>query len=130
MISCDRKGSGRLQCWREGLLSPHARKTAFGSSGFDTIISATGLVPGNANFRSEQMSINRRHFNQLLLLGGAGLAWGGSPSWASAAETPVSGGTLNWAYYPDPTSLIAINTSSGTGQALALGIFEGDLNIV
>lgn len=74
------------------------------------------------------MSINRRHFNQLLLLGGAGLAWGGIPSGASAAETPVSGGTLNWAYYPDPTALIAINTSSGTGQAIGPKINEGLLD--
>ena len=71
------------------------------------------------------MSINRRHFNQLLLLGGAGLALGGDPSRASAAETPVSGGTLNWAYYPDPTALIAINTSSGTGQAIGPKVNEG-----
>ncbi|KAA1177010.1 ABC transporter substrate-binding protein [Rhizobium tropici] len=74
------------------------------------------------------MSINRRHFNQLLLLGGAGLAFGGIPSGASAAETPVSGGTLTWAYYPDPTALIAINTSSGTGQAIGPKINEGLLD--
>ena len=61
------------------------------------------------------MSINRRQFHQLLLLGGAGLAFG-IPQLTDAADVPVSGGTLNWAYYPDPTALIAINTSSGTGR--------------
>ena len=72
------------------------------------------------------MSINRRHFNQLLLLSSASLALG-QPSFA-AAETPVRGGTLNWAYYPDPTSLIAINTSSGTGQAIGPKVNEGLLD--
>jgi ABC-type transport system substrate-binding protein len=43
----------------------------------------------------------------------------------AAGEPPVRGGTLNWAYYPDPTSLIAINTSSGTGQAIGPKITEG-----
>ncbi|WP_113423322.1 ABC transporter substrate-binding protein [Rhizobium sp. SYY.PMSO] len=74
------------------------------------------------------MSIDRRHFNQLLLLGGAGVTFGSIPSWAAAAETPVNGGTLNWAYYPDPTALIAINTSSGTGQAIGPKINEGLLD--
>lgn len=72
------------------------------------------------------MSINRRQFNQLLLLSGASLAIAGTPHSASAAtETPVKGGTLNWAYYPDPTALIAINTSSGTGQAIGPKVNEG-----
>ncbi|MER8702638.1 ABC transporter substrate-binding protein [Mesorhizobium sp. M0768] len=72
------------------------------------------------------MSVNRRHFNQLLLLGGASFAL---PGVSFAAEgTPVQGGTLNWAYYPDPTSLIAINTSSGTGQAIGPKVNEGLLD--
>ncbi len=81
------------------------------------------------------MSINRRQFNQLLLAGSAGLALGGVPTFAAAAatETPVRGGTLNWAYYPDPSALIAINTSSGTGQAIGPkineGLFDFDYNL-
>ncbi len=73
------------------------------------------------------MSINRRQFNQFLLAGAAGLAFGAAgPQVAGAAsETPVRGGTLNWAYYPDPSALIAINTSSGTGQAIGPKINEG-----
>lgn len=75
------------------------------------------------------MSINRRQFNQLLLLSSASLAFAGVPDIGEAAgEPPVRGGTLNWAYYPDPTSLIAINTSSGTGQAIGPKINEGLLD--
>jgi peptide/nickel transport system substrate-binding protein len=74
------------------------------------------------------MSIKRRQFNQLLL-SGASLAFAGVPGLTEAAgEVPVRGGTLNWAYYPDPTSLIAINTSSGTGQAIGPKINEGLLD--
>jgi len=40
-------------------------------------------------------------------------------------EQPVSGGTLNWVYYPDPSAIIAINTSSGTGQTIGSKINEG-----
>ncbi|MFT4117717.1 ABC transporter substrate-binding protein [Bradyrhizobium sp.] len=41
------------------------------------------------------------------------------------AGKPVSGGTLNWVYYPDPSAIIAINTSSGTGQTIGSKINEG-----
>ncbi|MFT4183582.1 MAG: ABC transporter substrate-binding protein, partial [Rhizobium sp.] len=80
------------------------------------------------------MTINRRQFNQLLLLSGTSLAFAGFPEIGKAAgETPVRGGTLNWAYYPDPTQLIAINTSSGTGQAIGPkvneGLFDFDYNL-
>ncbi len=73
------------------------------------------------------MSFNRRSFNQMLMLAGASLAL---PKLAFGAEaskkTPVPGGTLNWLYYPDPGSaLIAINTSSGTGQAIGPKTNEG-----
>lgn len=72
------------------------------------------------------MSINRRQFNQLLVFSGAGLAFAGLPVTAhAAAESPVRGGTLNWGYYPDPSALIAINTSSGTGQAIGPKVNEG-----
>jgi len=69
------------------------------------------------------MTIQRRDLNRLLLLSGAASMM---PAVAQAAPgTPVSGGTLNWAYYPDPSAIIAINTSSGTGQAIGPKINEG-----
>jgi peptide/nickel transport system substrate-binding protein len=69
------------------------------------------------------MTIQRRDLNRLLLLSGAAAMM---PAVAQAAPgTPVSGGTLNWAYYPDPSAIIAINTSSGTGQAIGPKINEG-----
>ncbi|RUW30390.1 MULTISPECIES: ABC transporter substrate-binding protein [unclassified Mesorhizobium] len=72
------------------------------------------------------MSLDRRQFNQLLFLGAASFALPGGASVAVAAEgAPVAGGTLNWAYYPDPSSLIAINTTSGTGQAIGPKVNEG-----
>jgi len=74
----------------------------------------------------QAMSIDRRQFHQLLLLGAASFALPNGATIAVAAEgTPVPGGTLNWAYYPDPSSLIAINTSSGTGQAIGPKVNEG-----
>ena len=72
------------------------------------------------------MPILRRELNRLLLLGGAAI---GIPDIARAAsDQPVFGGTLNWAYYPDPSAIIAINTSSGTGQAIGPKINEGLLS--
>lgn len=70
------------------------------------------------------MSINRRSFTQLLFLAGASVAL---PNFAFAqAATPIRGGTLNWVYKVDPgTALFAINTSSGTGQAIGPKIVEG-----
>jgi len=68
--------------------------------------------------------INRRQFGQGGLA--ATLAAVLRPLHLSAAEaTPVSGGTLNWVFYPDPSALIAINTSSGTGQTIGTKINEG-----
>jgi peptide/nickel transport system substrate-binding protein len=69
------------------------------------------------------MTLPRRDLNRLMLLGGAAAIL---PTAVQAApRTPVSGGTLNWAYYPDPNSIIAINTSSGTGAAIGTKINEG-----
>src|ERR1700712_5328807 len=69
------------------------------------------------------MTIQRRDLNRLLLLTGAASI---IPAFGQAAPaTPVVGGTLNWAYYPDPNAIIAINTSSGTGQAIGPKINEG-----
>ncbi|TGD99402.1 ABC transporter substrate-binding protein [Methylobacterium nonmethylotrophicum] len=36
------------------------------------------------------------------------------------AETPERGGTRDWASFPGPPALIAINTTSGTGQTYSL----------
>jgi peptide/nickel transport system substrate-binding protein len=67
------------------------------------------------------MTLQRRDLNRLLLLSAAAL-----PSVVRAASrTPLSGGTLNWAYFPDPNAIIAINTSSGTAQAIGPKINEG-----
>ncbi|MEH2549841.1 peptide/nickel transport system substrate-binding protein [Bradyrhizobium sp. AZCC 2262] len=40
----------------------------------------------------------------------------------------MSGGTLNWVYFPDPSAIVAINTSSGTGQTIGSKINEGLLS--
>ena len=69
------------------------------------------------------MTLHRRDLNRLLLAGGAAAALPGVAR--AAGETPVAGGTLNWAYYPDPSAIIAINTSSGTGQAIGPKVNEG-----
>jgi len=72
------------------------------------------------------MVINRRRFNQLALIAGASVLLPISDEARAASATPVRGGTLNWLYYPDPgSSLIAINTSSGTGQAIGPKTHEG-----
>lgn len=70
------------------------------------------------------MLFSRRLFNQLLLLTTVSLAL---PTSAFAQEAkPISGGTLNWVYRVDPgTALFAINTSSGTGQAIGPKVVEG-----
>ncbi len=74
------------------------------------------------------MSISRRQFNQLVLLATAA---GTLPSASFAATTtgtarPVSGGTLKLLYRVDQANaLFAINTSSGTGQAIGPKIVEG-----
>jgi peptide/nickel transport system substrate-binding protein len=73
------------------------------------------------------MAISRRLFTQLLFLGSASTALTRFSFAEDAA--PVKGGTLNWLYYPDPgNALFAINTSSGTGQAIGPKIVEGLLD--
>ena len=70
------------------------------------------------------MSINRRSFNQLMLLASASTLLPSLTFGQSAA--PATGGTLNWLYRVDPgNALFAINTSSGTGQAIGPKIVEG-----
>ncbi|MCX8999674.1 ABC transporter substrate-binding protein [Rhizobiaceae bacterium BDR2-2] len=71
------------------------------------------------------MRFNRRQFNTLLLLATAGSILPFARSAAAAAE-PVRGGTLKLLYRVDPgNALFAINTSSGTGQAIGPKIVEG-----
>jgi peptide/nickel transport system substrate-binding protein len=70
------------------------------------------------------VSINRRSFNQLMLLASASTLLPSLSFGQSAA--PAAGGTLNWLYRVDPgNALFAINTSSGTGQAIGPKIVEG-----
>jgi peptide/nickel transport system substrate-binding protein len=73
------------------------------------------------------MSVSRRRFNQLLLLASAGSSLSSLPFKARAATArPVAGGTLNLLYRVDPgNALFAINTSSGTGQAIGPKVVEG-----
>ncbi|BCM83851.1 hypothetical protein mvi_23120 [Methylobacterium indicum] len=75
------------------------------------------------------MSLTRRHATRLLLSAAAGAALpaipSGSPLLAAPAETPVRGGTLNWVFFPEPQAIIAINTTSGTGQTIGSKINEG-----
>ncbi|RWX81371.1 ABC transporter substrate-binding protein [Neorhizobium lilium] len=71
------------------------------------------------------MSLNRRHFNQLLLATSAASLLP-SPSFSANQASPTSGGTLKLLYKVDPgNALFAINTSSGTGQAIGPKIVEG-----
>ncbi|MGY8707431.1 ABC transporter substrate-binding protein [Bradyrhizobium sp. 18BD] len=70
------------------------------------------------------MVFNRRTFNRGLLASGAAALLPSAGAVAADAR-PVSGGTLNWVYYPDPSAIIAINTSSGTGQSIGTKINEG-----
>ncbi|MFC0216956.1 ABC transporter substrate-binding protein [Pseudochelatococcus lubricantis] len=73
------------------------------------------------------MTISRRRFNRLLLatsLAGFGLFRPGPGQ--ARSDVPIRGGTLKWAYTLEPGSaLFAINTSSGTGQAIGPKVVEG-----
>ncbi|MER8525037.1 ABC transporter substrate-binding protein [Mesorhizobium sp. M0814] len=69
------------------------------------------------------MTINRRLFNQFLLLAGASTAL---PAGAFAQEAkPVAGGTLNFVYYPEPNQIVSINTSAGGPATIGPKIFDG-----
>ncbi|MGL4285287.1 MAG: ABC transporter substrate-binding protein, partial [Phreatobacter sp.] len=73
------------------------------------------------------MSINRRDFGKALVAAGPVLTLPGrliQPAGA-ADDKPVRGGTLRWAYFPEPSAIIAINTSSGTGQSIGTKVNEG-----
>ncbi|MGI2033909.1 ABC transporter substrate-binding protein [Rhizobium panacihumi] len=72
------------------------------------------------------MSLSRRQFHKIALAAGAfvSLPDGGF----AAAEEPVSGGTLKIVYFPEPTQLVAINTSAGGPQFIGSKIFDGLLS--
>ncbi|ACB96148.1 ABC transporter substrate-binding protein [Beijerinckia indica] len=69
------------------------------------------------------MIIDRRLFNQMLLLAGSNLSF---PHPASAAnDQPVRGGTLKVVYYPEPNQVVGINTSAGGPATIGPKIFDG-----
>ncbi|MBB4112817.1 ABC-type transport system substrate-binding protein [Rhizobium sp. BK226] len=70
------------------------------------------------------MSINRRWFNQLLLLSTAGTLL---PSFGARAneETPQSGGTLNFIVEPEPPTILALAHTAGGTQKVSPKITEG-----
>ncbi|NNH41914.1 ABC transporter substrate-binding protein [Rhizobium laguerreae] len=70
------------------------------------------------------MSINRRRFNQLLLLSTAGTLL---PSFGARAneETPQSGGTLNFIVEPEPPTILALAHTAGGTQKISPKITEG-----
>jgi peptide/nickel transport system substrate-binding protein len=72
------------------------------------------------------MRMTRRNFQTALLATAAGASF--SSGSRALEPKPSFGGTLNWVYFPDPSALIAINTSSGTGQTIGSKINEGLLS--
>ncbi len=86
------------------------------------------------------ISLTRRHATRRLLSAAAGAALpaipSGTPLLTAPAETPLRGGTLSWVSFPEPQAIIAINTTSGTGQTIgiygemrvsAVGEVDGDM---
>ena len=73
------------------------------------------------------MHVDRRRFHRLLLATAAASLAPASISFAAdPARNPTPGGTLTLLYPVDPGNfLFAINTSSGTGQAIGPKIVEG-----
>ena len=69
------------------------------------------------------MTINRRRFNQLLLLSTAATFL---PTAATrAAETPPRGGTLNFIVEPEPPTILALAHTAGGTQKISPKITEG-----
>ncbi|WP_368518334.1 ABC transporter substrate-binding protein [Rhizobium sp.] len=69
------------------------------------------------------MTINRRRFNQLLLLSTAATLL---PTAAMrAAETPLRGGTLNFIVEPEPPTILALAHTAGGTQKISPKITEG-----
>lgn len=73
------------------------------------------------------MELDRRRFNRLLLLAAGSFGLPASLSFAAEPTgAPTPGGTLTLLYPVDPGNLLfAINTSSGTGQAIGPKLVEG-----
>ncbi len=72
------------------------------------------------------MTLSRRRFNQLAFAAGS---FAVLPVGAFAEGTaPVQGGTLRIAYHPEPSQLVAINTSAGGAQFIGSKIFDGLLS--
>jgi peptide/nickel transport system substrate-binding protein len=69
------------------------------------------------------MTLSRRQFHKIALAAGAFVALPGGAF--AAAEEPVSGGTLKIVYFPEPTQLVAINTSAGGPQFIGSKIYDG-----
>ena len=69
------------------------------------------------------MSFSRRQFHKIALAAGAFIAVPGGGF--AAAEEPVDGGTLKIVYFPEPTQLVAINTSAGGPQFIGSKIYDG-----
>ncbi|MBB3660823.1 peptide/nickel transport system substrate-binding protein [Rhizobium sp. BK650] len=70
------------------------------------------------------MSINRRTFNQLLLLSTAGTL---APSFGlrAAEDKPKPGGTLNFIVEPEPPTILALAHTAGGTQKVSPKITEG-----
>ena len=76
------------------------------------------------------MTFNRRRFNKLLLLSGANIAF---PIAASAHDSPVAGGTLNFVLETEPGALVAVTTTDNVTKVSAkitegLLTYDFDLN--
>ncbi len=83
----------------------------------------SGCTAALPHRRSSIVTINRRLFNQMLLLAGAGTLL---PFDAIAADAkPVAGGTLNFVYYPEPNQIVGLNTSAGGPATIGPKLFEG-----
>ncbi|WP_349962720.1 ABC transporter substrate-binding protein [Rhizobium sp. ZPR3] len=69
------------------------------------------------------MTINRRRFNQLLLLSTAASLL---PTFAArAADTPPRGGTLNFIVEPEPPTILALAHTAGGTQKISPKVTEG-----
>src|SRR6478735_156357 len=70
------------------------------------------------------MTINRRHFNQLLLLSTAATLLPSIKAFA-ADEKPQAGGTLNFIVEPEPPTILALAHTAGGTQKVSPKITEG-----
>jgi peptide/nickel transport system substrate-binding protein len=70
------------------------------------------------------MTINRRHFNQLLLLSTAATLLPSIKA-SAADEKPQAGGTLNFIVEPEPPTILALAHTAGGTQKVSPKITEG-----